>query len=117
MQRGTVSLRCGAGFLIDLLDNALAGFAQDHPGIAYQVEIGTTDGILAAIARGDADIGLVYNPPAHPDVRGIVSAPAAAPRRPADGASPRRRGGAGSRCAASPPNPPPSCPPTTGSGN
>ena len=58
----------------EIPDDLLAGFAQDHPGIAYQVEIGTTDGILAAIARGDADIGLVYNPPAHPDVRGIVTA-------------------------------------------
>ena len=74
VQQGTIRLRCGAGFLIDLLDNALAGFAQAHPGIAYQVESGTTDGILAAVAQGEADIGLAYNPPARPDVSGIVSA-------------------------------------------
>ena len=74
VQQGTIRLRCGAGFLIDLLDNALAGFAQAHPGLTYQVESGTTDGILAAVAQGEADIGLAYNPPARPDVSGIVSA-------------------------------------------
>ncbi|MGH1588077.1 LysR family transcriptional regulator [Methylobacterium phyllosphaerae] len=114
VQRGTISLRCGAGFLIDLLDNALAAFAQAHPGIAYQVEIGTTDGILAAIARGEADLGLVYNPPAHPDVRGVVSA-----RQPLLAVLPKRHplagGGRRSRCAASPPSRPSCCPPTTGS--
>ncbi|MCJ2011425.1 LysR family transcriptional regulator [Methylobacterium sp. J-076] len=74
VQQGTVRLRCGAGFVLDLLDNALAGFAQAHPGITYQIEIGTTDAILAAVAQGEADIGLAYNPPARPDVGGVVSA-------------------------------------------
>lgn len=73
VQRGTISLRCGAGFLIDLLDNALAASRRT---IRHRLSgrDRTTDGILAAIARGEADIGLVYNPPAHPDVRGVVSA-------------------------------------------
>ncbi len=74
VQQGTIRLCCGAGFVIDLLDNALAGFAEAHPGIAYQIEIGTTDGILTAVAQGEADLGLAYNPPARPDVYGIVSA-------------------------------------------
>ncbi|MET0369512.1 MAG: LysR family transcriptional regulator [Methylobacterium sp.] len=74
VQQGTIRLRCGAGFLIDLVDNALADFAQAHPGIAYQIEGGTTDGILAAVAQGEADLGLAYNPPARPDVCGVVSA-------------------------------------------
>jgi DNA-binding transcriptional LysR family regulator len=74
VQQGTIRVRCGGGFVIDLLDTGLAGFAQAYPGITYQIEIGTTDGILAAVAQGDADIGLAYNPPARPDVSGIVSA-------------------------------------------
>jgi DNA-binding transcriptional LysR family regulator len=74
VQQGTIRLCCGAGFLIDLVDNALAGFAQAHPGIAYQIEIGTTDGILSAVAQGEVDLGLAYNPPARPDVSGLVSA-------------------------------------------
>jgi DNA-binding transcriptional LysR family regulator len=73
VQQGTIRLRCGGGFLVDLLDNGLAGFAQAYPGIAFQVASGTTDEIRAAVALGDADIGLAYNLPAHPDLRGVVT--------------------------------------------
>ena len=74
VQQGTVRLRCGAGFLVDLLDNGLADFVTAYPGITFQVSLGTTDGVLSAVAHGETDIGLAYNPPAHPDVRGVVSA-------------------------------------------
>ncbi len=74
VQRGTIRLRCGAGFLVDLIDNGLANFATAYPGISFQVSLGTTDSILSGVAQGETDIGLAYNPPAHPDVRGVVSA-------------------------------------------
>ncbi|MDP4021531.1 LysR substrate-binding domain-containing protein [Methylobacterium sp. NEAU 140] len=74
VQQGTIRLQCGGGFLVDLLDNGLAGFARVHPGIAYQVSLGTTDSILDAVAQGDADIGLAYNPPARPEIVGVVTA-------------------------------------------
>jgi DNA-binding transcriptional LysR family regulator len=73
VQQGTIRLKCGGGFLVDLLDNGLTGFSQAYPGIAFQIATGTTDTIQAAIAQGDADIGLAYNLPAHPDVRGVVT--------------------------------------------
>ncbi len=84
VQSGTVRLCCGGGFLTDLVDNALAGFAQAHPGITYRVTLGGTDRILAAVAEGEADLGLAYNPPAHPDLRSMASArqPLAALLRP-----------------------------------
>lgn len=84
VQAGMVRLYCGAGFLTDLVDNALAGFAQAHPGITYRVTLGGTDRILAAVAEGHADIGLAYNPPAHADLRSVASArqPLAAILRP-----------------------------------
>lgn len=74
VQQGTIRLRCGAGFLVDLIDNGLAHFATAYPGISFQVTLGTTDSVLSGVAQGETDIGLVYNPPAHPDVRGVVSA-------------------------------------------
>ncbi len=74
VQQGTIRLKCGGGFLVDLLDNGLAGFSRAYPGIAFQVSSGTTDTIQAAIAQGDADIGLAYNLPSHPDLRGVVTA-------------------------------------------
>lgn len=74
VQQGTIRLRCGAGFLADLMDNGLTSFIPAYPGITFQVSLGTTDSVLAGVAQGEVDIGLAYNPPAHPDVCGIVSA-------------------------------------------
>ncbi|WP_457486477.1 LysR family transcriptional regulator [Teichococcus aerofrigidensis] len=73
-QQGTVRLCCGAGFLADLMDHGLAGFSAAHPGIAFRVSTATSDGILAALAQGEADIGLAYTPPSHAEVRSLLSA-------------------------------------------
>jgi DNA-binding transcriptional LysR family regulator len=84
VQAGMVRLCCGAGFLTDLLDNALAGFSETHPGITYRVTLGGTDRILSAVADGEVDIGLAYNPPAQSGLRSMASArqPLAAILRP-----------------------------------
>jgi DNA-binding transcriptional LysR family regulator len=68
-EEGTVRICCGGGFLTDLLDNSLAGFSAAHPAIAYKIALGATDEILDAVAAGDADLGLAYNPSARPDLR------------------------------------------------
>jgi DNA-binding transcriptional LysR family regulator len=68
-EEGTVRICCGGGFLTDLLDNSLAGFAGAHPAIAYKITLGATDEILDTVAAGDADLGLAYNPSARPDLR------------------------------------------------
>lgn len=108
VQAGQVRLCCGGGFLTDLVDNALVGFAAAHPGVTYGVTLGGTDRILAAVAEGEADIGMAYNPPAHPGLRSIASArqPLAALLRPDD---PLARAGrlvafAGTPCAVLPPD-------------
>ncbi len=84
VQQGVVRIACGGGFLTDLVENALASFAEAHPGIAYHVLPGGTDRILAAVAEGEADIGLAYNPAAHPKLRAAAMArqPLAALLRP-----------------------------------
>jgi DNA-binding transcriptional LysR family regulator len=74
VQEGTVSIMCGGGFLVDLVDQGLTTFAATYPGVRFKVALSTSDGILASVAQGEADIGLAYNPPSHPDVRSIVSA-------------------------------------------
>jgi DNA-binding transcriptional LysR family regulator len=56
------------------MDHGLAGFSAEHPGIAFRVATATSDGILAALALGEADIGLAYNPSAHPDAYSVLSA-------------------------------------------
>jgi DNA-binding transcriptional LysR family regulator len=74
LQQGTVQIVCGAGFLPDLMENGLAGFAREFPGIRYRIVLGTTDAITAAVATGECDIGLAYNPAAHADVRTVAKA-------------------------------------------
>lgn len=70
-QQGMVRVYCGAGFLVDLMENGIAPFSAAHAGITFEVSLGTTDQILAAVADTTADVGLAYNPPAHPDVRSV----------------------------------------------
>lgn len=71
---GVVRLCCGPGFLADLLDNGLAGFAAAHPGIGFQVSLGGTDRIQDAVAEGEADLGLAYNPPARAGLESLAVA-------------------------------------------
>ncbi|MBS7792915.1 LysR family transcriptional regulator [Roseococcus sp. SDR] len=108
VQAGQVRLCCGGGFLTDLVENALAGFAAAHPGITYQVALGGTDRILAAVAEGEADLGLAYNPPAHPALRSLAHArqPLAALLRPGDPlrAASSLRAFAAAPCAVLPPD-------------
>ncbi len=69
VEEGTIRICCGGGFLTDLLDNSLVAFSASYPGIAYKVSLGSTDEILDAVATGDADLGLAYNPSARPELR------------------------------------------------
>lgn len=107
VEAGQVRLCCGGGFLNDLADHALASFSAAHPGVTYQVTLGGTDRILAAVAEGEADLGLAYNPPAHADLRSMASArqPLAALLRPDDPCAGRSLAAfAGMPCAVLPPD-------------
>lgn len=77
---GTVRLCVGEGFLGDLLEDGISGFAKAHPGIAFSVALGGTARILEAVAEGGAELGLAYNPPAMPGIlsRAIAPQPLAA---------------------------------------
>jgi DNA-binding transcriptional LysR family regulator len=71
---GTIRLCCGDGFLADLLERGLAGFSARHPGLRFVVVPGGTDRIQAALAEGEAELGLAYNPPAHPLLQSLARA-------------------------------------------
>lgn len=71
---GRIRLCCGDGFLSDLLERGLAGFSARHPGLRFEVMPGGTDRILAAVAEGEAELGLAYNPTAHPQLHSAARA-------------------------------------------
>lgn len=77
IKEGTVRISCGSGWEADLMENALLPFASDHPSIGLKVTTGTTQSIQALVANADADIGLLYNPPAHDGVVSRVVRPQA----------------------------------------
>lgn len=74
IQQRNIRIHCGEGFLADFIRNGLAGFIADSPHVRYELLIGSTDTVVAALANGESDIGIAYNPPVTGSVRSIVSA-------------------------------------------
>lgn len=70
-QEGSVRLACGSGWMGDLMENGIQRFIKIYPNINWRVSMGTTSTIQEAIVNGDADIGLLYNPPSHESIRSI----------------------------------------------
>lgn len=67
-----VAIVCGEGFVGDLIDNGLASFFTVYPHVRHALQLAGTDAIVDTIANGEADIGLVYNPPVETRIRSIA---------------------------------------------
>lgn len=65
IHEGTVRIWSGSAWAADLMENGLLPFSKIYPNVSWRVSAGTTSTIQAAVANGEADIGLLYNPPAH----------------------------------------------------
>ncbi len=74
LRQGAVRIRCGEGFVSDLLDNGLPPFSAAHPDVRCRISLGATAEILEAVAGGSADIGLAYGPPARAGLRSAAIA-------------------------------------------
>lgn len=61
LQRGTVSLSVGEGFIGDLVGTALSLFSKDHPGITYNITYGSTKQVMHDVKTDRAHIGLAYD--------------------------------------------------------
>jgi DNA-binding transcriptional LysR family regulator len=74
MQRGTIALAVGEGFIGDLFNDALKTFAQTYPRLTYTLTIGSTDHISHLVKTDQAHFGLAYNVEAEPQIRPLASA-------------------------------------------
>lgn len=72
VQQRRVRIRCGEGFLADILQYGLGAFVTVYPDVQYELELGSTASVLDSIANGDADIGVAYNPLIDTRVRSLA---------------------------------------------
>ncbi|MCA1775381.1 MAG: hypothetical protein LC676_07155 [Loktanella sp.] len=68
-----VRLRCGEGFLADLVERGLRDVFRDNPDIGLVLDIGATQDIVEAVDTGHADIGIAYALPEIAPVRRIAT--------------------------------------------
>lgn len=74
IQQRNVRIHCGEGFLADFMQNGLGSIGSPGFQIRYELLVGSTDAVVGALANGESDIGIAYNPPATGAVRSLASA-------------------------------------------
>lgn len=72
MQRGTISISVGEGFIGDFVSTALASFSKQYPGITYSIECGSTKHVMNDVKTDQAHLGLAYNPTPDRQIKCIV---------------------------------------------
>jgi DNA-binding transcriptional LysR family regulator len=64
LKSGHIELATGEGYIGDLLGGPLQEFCQRFPNLTLSLEVTGTDGIIEAVVAGEAQIGIVFFPPA-----------------------------------------------------
>lgn len=77
LHSGSVSVVSGEGFAQELIDGPIRQFRLQHPGVSVSLEIYGTTEIMRRVREDEAEIGLVYYPPAdsHITARGAARQP------------------------------------------
>jgi molybdate transport repressor ModE-like protein len=70
--RGTVRLLCNTAAMAELLPHRLGRFLIEHPDIDVDLVEHSSDGVLEALRRGAADVGIVAD---HVDTEGLQARP------------------------------------------
>ncbi len=69
LKRGHVTIATVEAMVADLLPQRLAAFQLKYPGITATVNVLGTQDVADSVARGDADIGIAFNPEPRPDLQ------------------------------------------------
>lgn len=72
LRRGHVHVWTAEGHVSDLVMPAIAEFRQRYPAITHELTIASSDRIIRALQDDNADIGVVFNPPEHADLRVVA---------------------------------------------
>jgi DNA-binding transcriptional LysR family regulator len=68
LKRGHVRIAVIEGIVSNFLLPALVAFSEHYPAITFEIDVAGTQSILGAVARDDADFGIVFNPSPHPEI-------------------------------------------------
>ena len=68
LRRGTIKVTMGEGFVSEMVGDPVKQFCLKYPGISLVLNIGGTNEVMHDVATDEADIGLVFNPPADPKI-------------------------------------------------
>lgn len=72
LHRGQVQLLTVEGYASDYLAPAVAQFQQRYPHIRFSLRITHAAAVVAGIASGEADIGLIFNFTPHEEMRSVL---------------------------------------------
>jgi DNA-binding transcriptional LysR family regulator len=68
LRRGEVVVYCIEGLIESFLTKTLKRFNRAHPDITFQIIVGSTDMIIDALVKDEADIGIAMNSPPRPEI-------------------------------------------------
>lgn len=68
LKRGTIKVTMGEGFVSDMTGGPIKQFCTKYPEISLIIHIGGTNDVVRDVVTDEADIGLVFNPPADPKI-------------------------------------------------
>ena len=72
VRRGVVRVATIEGLAVQFLPREMQVFRQLHPKVRFHTTICGREDVLRHLHEFEADIGLVFNPPADPDIRGLA---------------------------------------------
>lgn len=75
LRKGNVIIGIGEGFVADLIGNALQSFTQEHPGITYSLNTGSTDEIVNSVVTDAVHLGIAFNANRPQQIKTLASAP------------------------------------------
>jgi DNA-binding transcriptional LysR family regulator len=90
LRRGTIRICTVEAGIIDILPQVIRDFRRRYPSVSVSLVVRGSQGVVDTIANDDADLGLAFNAPYHPDIEMVATQPqrlyaAAAPNHPIAG--------------------------------
>jgi len=75
LQQGHLRVATSEGYIDGLMDEVLTGFCMRYPKLDVSVEVLPVNDVVGEVVDGRVQIGLAYNPPAHPHIEYRATSP------------------------------------------